>query len=250
MDFPPFVHGMSSTVITSYADGFTLLALARIQPLPRHRNRPENTRGDRAREDFSNANFIPFPSSLVPLSLFFPHLRFLLPSFLPLSFQTAIPSNDPAGSSLRIVGQLELSRIIRARYRVLREGKNRREKERELMNSDRLLFDLVGRARWYSSHCWTNRDLQVLTPRSGNSRVERKQVCSNGTIVRNMRNVALFGFLCACISIAIEKVVRSIYSKCNITWNGWQFTLFDWLRKGKFVRISNWPIQSTRWSKA
>lgn len=73
----------------------------------------------------------------------------LLPSssFLPLSFQTAIPSNDPAGSSLRIVGQLELSRIIRARYRVLREGKNRREKERELMNSDRLLFDLVGRAR-------------------------------------------------------------------------------------------------------
>lgn len=111
------------------------------------RNRPENTRGDRAREDFSNANFIPFPSSLVLPSLFFPHLRFLLPSFLPLSFQTAIPSNDPAGSSLRIVGQLELSRIIRARYRVLREGKNRREKERELMNSDRLLFDLVGRAR-------------------------------------------------------------------------------------------------------
>ena len=51
------------------------------------RNRPENTRGDRAREDFSNANFIPFPPSL-----FFPHLRFLLPSFLPLSFQTAIPS--------------------------------------------------------------------------------------------------------------------------------------------------------------
>lgn len=92
MDFPPFVHGMSSTVITSYADGFTLLALARVQPLPRHRNRPENTRGDRAREDFSNANFIPFPSSLVPPSLFFPHLRFLLPSFLPLSFQTAIPS--------------------------------------------------------------------------------------------------------------------------------------------------------------
>lgn len=55
------------------------------------RNRPENTRGDRAREDFSNANFIPFPSSLVPPSLFFPHLRFrrptfLLPSFLPSTF--------------------------------------------------------------------------------------------------------------------------------------------------------------------
>lgn len=235
MDFPPFVHGMSSTVITSYADGFTLLALARVQPLPRHRGET----GQRIREEtepekifrmqilfrFLPLSFLHLSSSLIFGSFFLPSFHFLFK----LLFL-------PAGSSLRIVGQLELSRIIRARYRVLREGKNRREKERELMNSDRLLFDLVGRARWYSSHCWTNRDLQVLTPRSGNSRVERKQVCSNGTIVRNMRNVALFGFLCACISIAIEKVVRSIYSKCNITWNGWQFTLFDWLRKGKFVR--------------
>lgn len=219
MDFPPFVHGMSSTVITSYADGFTLLALARVQPLPRHRGET----GQRIREGtepekifrmqilfrFLPLSFLHLSSSLIFGSFFLPSFHFLFK----LLFL-------PAGSSLRIVGQLELSRIIRARYRVLREGKNRREKERELMNSDRLLFDLVGRARWYSSHCWTNRDLQVLTPRSGNSRVERKQVCSNGTIVRNMRNVALFGFLCACISIAIEKVVRSIYSKCNITWNG------------------------------
>lgn len=75
------------------------------------------------------------PSSSVPSS-FLPSFHFLFK----LLFL-------PAGSSLRIVGQLELSRIIRARYRVLREGKNRREKERELMNSDRLLFDLVGRAR-------------------------------------------------------------------------------------------------------
>lgn len=155
MDFPPFVHGMSSTVITSYADGFTLLALVRVQPLPRHRGET----GQRIREGtepekifrmqilfrFLPLSFLHLSSSLIFGSAARP--SFSLPSFLPLSFQTAIPSNDPAGSSLRIVGQLELSRIIRARYRVLRQGKNRREKERELMNSDRLLFDLVGRAR-------------------------------------------------------------------------------------------------------
>lgn len=63
------------------------------------RNRPENTRGDRAREDFSNANFIPFPSSLVPPSLFFPHL----PSFhflFKLLFLPTIPRDRLYASSV------------------------------------------------------------------------------------------------------------------------------------------------------
>lgn len=81
MDFPPFVHGMSSTVITSYADGFTLLALARVQPLPRHRGET----GQRIREGTEPEKIFRMQILFRSLPLSFLHLSSSL-IFLPSTF--------------------------------------------------------------------------------------------------------------------------------------------------------------------
>lgn len=106
MDFPPFVHGMSSTVITSYADGFTLLALARVQPLPRHRGET----GQRIREGtepekifrmqilfrFLPLSFLHLSSSLIFGSFFLPSFHFLFK----LLFLPTIPRDRLYASSV------------------------------------------------------------------------------------------------------------------------------------------------------
>lgn len=114
MDFPSSVHGMSSTVITSYADEPTFLALPRDEARQDRRETDQGyARGSSRTKGFSDANFIPFPSSrshssfpqlLIPFhssnqSAFLPGL-FVFLSNLPVSL-TDLLSDDPAGSFTR-----------------------------------------------------------------------------------------------------------------------------------------------------
>lgn len=128
MDFPPFVHGMSSTVITSYADGVAGLSAS---PTSCQGTGGGGETGRRIREGTEPEE------KIFPMQILFRFLPLSVPPslFLPLSFQTATPSTDPAGSSLRIVGQLELSRIIHViRETEFHTNREKQERERERIN--------------------------------------------------------------------------------------------------------------------
>lgn len=107
-----------------------LLALARVQPPAKARGGGGET-GRRIREGTEPEE------KIFPMQILFRFLPLSVPPslFLPLSFQTATPSTDPAGSSLRIVGQLELSRIIHViRETEFHTNREKQEREREREN--------------------------------------------------------------------------------------------------------------------
>lgn len=117
---------MSSTVITSYADGVAGLSAS---PTSCQGTGGGGETGRRIREGTEKKIF--------PMQILFRFLPLSVPPslFLPLSFQTATPSTDPAGSSLRIVGQLELSRIIHViRETEFHTNREKQERERERIN--------------------------------------------------------------------------------------------------------------------